>query len=384
MQARTTVNKSRPLAEIFNPQFPDDSDFAEQFHDRKFPWDHGLLSRSEEFWRDHYSFLKSRGYLLRYRYSPDWIPVPPSGPKFLLDQDVDKHPGLGSVFDVDATRISDGALVFIKKCEWKQVNLTRKYGSEPLASDLQNHCIPLIETILVPESPEVELVVMPYCDHWKKNPFQTVGQAVDFFSQICEVSCQLHTKAPLPRTHLTGMYIFLDPGNILVNASPDPESRSGVQQPVRYYLGDFEFIGTQLPCDARSRMLVEDPQAFVPECRSKDALYDPFAIDVFRVAWMMSEILDGGRRKNPDIRGFDFMRGLLADMMNDDPTKRPKMNEVVERLDHIQSGLWWWKSRARFAAADESFVMRFRSDVAHWAGQIIQMVKGTLAISTSL
>ena len=32
------------------------------------------LSEPEAWWRQHYDWLKHRGYLLRQRYSPDWKP----------------------------------------------------------------------------------------------------------------------------------------------------------------------------------------------------------------------------------------------------------------------------------------------------------------------
>lgn len=34
----------------------------------------GALASSEIWWRDHYQWLKGRGYLLRPRYAPDWVP----------------------------------------------------------------------------------------------------------------------------------------------------------------------------------------------------------------------------------------------------------------------------------------------------------------------
>jgi hypothetical protein len=35
---------------------------------------HSHLSEFEIWWRDHYNFLKDKGYKLRSRYSPDWVP----------------------------------------------------------------------------------------------------------------------------------------------------------------------------------------------------------------------------------------------------------------------------------------------------------------------
>jgi hypothetical protein len=34
----------------------------------------GHLVTTEFFWRDHYTWLKERGYTLRPRYAPDWVP----------------------------------------------------------------------------------------------------------------------------------------------------------------------------------------------------------------------------------------------------------------------------------------------------------------------
>ena len=34
----------------------------------------GTLLPGEDWWRDHYDWLKESGYLLRQRYHPDWVP----------------------------------------------------------------------------------------------------------------------------------------------------------------------------------------------------------------------------------------------------------------------------------------------------------------------
>ena len=38
------------------------------------PRDHSVLEPGELYWRDHYDWLQQRGYMLRPRYKPDWIP----------------------------------------------------------------------------------------------------------------------------------------------------------------------------------------------------------------------------------------------------------------------------------------------------------------------
>ena len=38
------------------------------------PFDHNALGSWEIFWRDHWDWLQQKGYLLRPRYKPDWVP----------------------------------------------------------------------------------------------------------------------------------------------------------------------------------------------------------------------------------------------------------------------------------------------------------------------
>jgi hypothetical protein len=36
--------------------------------------DYDELFITEKFWRNNFAYLKDRGYLLRPRFSPDWVP----------------------------------------------------------------------------------------------------------------------------------------------------------------------------------------------------------------------------------------------------------------------------------------------------------------------
>ena len=55
--------------------------FAEQEERRKaYPPESNLLPH-ETFWRDHQVWLQKKGYILRPRYHPDWVPSSLSGGK---------------------------------------------------------------------------------------------------------------------------------------------------------------------------------------------------------------------------------------------------------------------------------------------------------------
>jgi hypothetical protein len=100
---------------------------------------------------------------------------------------------------VDATRSSDGSYVVLKRCAridpsvvsgaLREGQIFEKLFREPLASDPKNHCIRLIEILQVPDDPATDLIVMPLLTPWQFThfPFVTIGEAVEFFSQIFEV-----------------------------------------------------------------------------------------------------------------------------------------------------------------------------------------------------
>ncbi|KAJ7162157.1 hypothetical protein C8R46DRAFT_1222299 [Mycena filopes] len=69
----------------------------------------GRLSSDELFWRDHYSWLKDQGYLLRPRYSPDWSAPWLENNKIPTTFEDSVTPP--STLLIDATRIADGSYI---------------------------------------------------------------------------------------------------------------------------------------------------------------------------------------------------------------------------------------------------------------------------------
>lgn len=100
---------------------------------------------------------------------------------------------------MDVTRISDGAPIMLKTASrnWHPVeaSIAQFLGSEPLLSNPQNHCVPIYAAFPVPEALQKQardengedVLVMPLLRPIFDPPFDTIGEAVDFFSQIFEV-----------------------------------------------------------------------------------------------------------------------------------------------------------------------------------------------------
>ena len=93
---------------------------------------------------------------------------------------------------MDATRLSDGQIVTIKKVKKSQTPLEestiRLFSTVPLTSDPHNHAIPLYDVLHSPLDANVTLLVMPYLSTVHDYKFTTVGEAVECFRQIFEVS----------------------------------------------------------------------------------------------------------------------------------------------------------------------------------------------------
>lgn len=93
---------------------------------------------------------------------------------------------------LDATRISDGKQVVLKKVNPSvhphEASFGRLYSSEPNTSDASNHCVPVYDVLDVSDDQDMILIIMPLLGPWFMPLFETVGEAVECFRQIFEVS----------------------------------------------------------------------------------------------------------------------------------------------------------------------------------------------------
>ena len=77
------------------------------------------------------------------------------------------------------------------------------------------------------------------------------------------------------------------------------------------------------------------------------------------------------------------MRPLIADMVQKDPSKRPTMDEVVQRFATIRAGLSTWKLRSRVVSKDEKVYLSVARGASHWMRQIGFIMRGIPAIPKS-
>jgi hypothetical protein len=88
---------------------------------------------------------------------------------------------------MEAIRIFDGKPVVMKRQLREEglyeFEINKLFSAEFLASNPRNHCVQLLDVIELPNDPPILVHLMLRFD---KPRFQTYGEFLTFFSQICE------------------------------------------------------------------------------------------------------------------------------------------------------------------------------------------------------
>jgi len=106
---------------------------------------------------------------------------------YLVDYVFQHRPNL-----VDARRISDDKLVYIKRVETgdQEQRIAVLLSSERLRGDPRNHSVDILDTFQDDKDEKISYIVMPFLRLMDNPPFETVGEVLDFADQILEVcSC---------------------------------------------------------------------------------------------------------------------------------------------------------------------------------------------------
>ncbi|KAG6884141.1 hypothetical protein C0993_000978 [Termitomyces sp. T159_Od127] len=360
----------------------------------------GQLGKKETFWRDHYNFLKDRGYTLRNRYSPDWVPSWKSQKNSSKSwRDCEDGQLIHYARVVDAVR-ADGSLVVLKEIEIdsnpEEIPIGKLFSSETLAKHPKNHCVPFLDVIEPFEGSGLAFVVMPYLLKTVNPPFETIGEVVAYFRQIFEGLEFMHNNhvshGDCKADNFMGDTVSLfkhppHPSTPYMRRDYRGEvslSTSRTKKPVKYYLIDFGLSKVCRPEDApHFRPPPWGGDKSVPEFSLPEAKpCDPFPVDVYCMGNSIRRYYTDGwdgfvKRK----QGFDFMEGLIDDMTNSDPQKRPSMTDVVLRFEEIIKGLDDKKLRSPVLDVGEK-LGAFRK-ISHWTTQWINKLRGIPAIPST-
>jgi len=332
----------------------------------------GDIGESEKWWVERQEALEQAGYLLRSRYRPDWKPSWVGTNKFFMNCEDAQIVGIR--LGMDATRISDGKQVMLKRLPHHEgpyeLEFNKLFSTDPLFSNPRNHCVQLLDVIRLPDEPPI--IVHPLLRPFYNPRLQTYGEFVTFFAQTCEGVQFMHENHVAHRD-CTSENIMLDPSNMYpesfhpaeIERSKDFRGKakwySRTRRPTRYLLIDF---GLSRRYDPANGPPLEIPlrggDKSAPEHRDMKTPCNPFPTDVYYLGNLVREYYI------QKYRGFEFMEPLVTDMVQDDPTKRPTMEQVVTRFSEIQGKLSTWKLRSRIARKHEHWPVTIWKSVYHW------------------
>ncbi|KAJ7256450.1 hypothetical protein B0H12DRAFT_1286187 [Mycena haematopus] len=357
--------------------------------------DFGVLHEGELFRYSRRDWLKDSGYLLRPRYQDGWAP-PWKQPIDALGHEEFQswaHPDV-----MDATVIADGSFVVMKYLELRapseELDIATWFSAEPQRSDPTNHCVPILRVLSDPKEPGWAIIVMPLLREYDKPRFDTVGEVVEFFKQIFEVMtlssgdsiyaqaqyCASTRDCSFPNILMDGASLYRVPFHpITQNRKRDYSGKvhpslTRTQNPVKYYITDFGLSRRYKP---------EERPPLEPTTRGGDKTApemvldacDPFPTDVYYLGNSIQhdflEDYDVDSRK----LGFEFMRPLVKDMIQTDPSQRPSMDEVVQRFNGIVHGLSSWKLRSRVVKRTDISLFGFYYNIPHWFRRISFIVR---------
>ncbi|TFY55072.1 hypothetical protein EVG20_g9454 [Dentipellis fragilis] len=330
---------------------------------RRFAKDPGIVGYSEIWWRDHYDLFLQLGYKLRSRFHPKWTP-PWQGTGRPYDKYEEGQRTLRPVI-MDATRDSDGAYVTLKmldlvrgRATMEEITINQYLSSEPLASDPHNRCAQALEVFKLPDEEQVYMMVMKSLRPFDNPVFATFGEAVAFFTQLFEGLQFLHEHKVAHRD-CCGSNIMMDatpmypkPWHpVKLDMRRDWKGKAKhftrTERPVKYYYVDYGLSQHFKPGSTSSWpplvLPVHGVDKTVPENQEDkyDTPCNPFATDIYYLGNLIRESF------MQKYYGFGFMKDLVADMVQDDPSKRPEINEVVTRFAKIRESLRSWKLRSR-------------------------------------
>ncbi|KAA1476398.1 kinase-like protein [Dentipellis sp. KUC8613] len=347
------------------------------------------LHRVERQWAKIQPWLQSKGYMLRPRFRPGWVPSWKGEGEVQVQQceDAIRHvvtEDAGSEVTIDAIRISDSRHVCLKRIPSRaedstEVAITEFLSQDEQRKDSRNHSIPLLDVI---RAPDHCFMVFPFCRPlmYHEPPFNTVGEVFDMVQQALEGIQYLH-ELRIAHRDCSIANILMDGDRIFPRGFhmdgyfEDARGHifSGLRTRtqvggVKYYIIDF---GESIKFGPTESVLIDvwsKATVHAPETLYKNRPpYDPFKADIFAMGESMKEL-----SVNEYAGYLDTLLPLFEAMTKDDPDRRLTASEVLERLHTIRRSYsrTALHGRVRHRRAEpENDVERMFHNTWHWTKQ---------------
>ncbi|KAJ7019349.1 hypothetical protein C8F04DRAFT_336368 [Mycena alexandri] len=297
-----------------------------------------LITLKEQLWADSYEFLLSRGYRLRPRYHPRWVPSwGAKGNPIRLESEDFLTSYAGDA--LDAVCLKTKQKVVLKRVGGKELALLRRLDG--LREDTRNRTIPLLDVVPLPGT-EWTVVVMPYCRRFNSPPFHCRGEFVDAMRQYIE-GLQFMHEHNVVHFDIAPQNMVMEESRLIPNGSHwcDPTTHSGfhshffawknrcaLHPAVQYYYIDFG-LSRHFPAGRKSARMKGTLRTFpmIPEL-SLTVPYNPFYVDVFQLGLAMGRLID----VYPALEDF---RTVAAGLTVDDPHARASLDEALKQMNCV-------------------------------------------------
>ncbi|KAH9913059.1 uncharacterized protein B0H18DRAFT_1126589 [Fomitopsis serialis] len=225
---------------------------------------------------------------------------------------------------IDATRMSDGKLVYIKRVRTgdTESQIASMLSSEPLSTEPRNHCVPILNMFQDDDDAAISYMVMPFLRLIDRPPMETGEEFVDFANQILEGLVFLREHGVAHRD--------CEYKNIMMDASAMyPKGFHPIKEMSSWWARMGTLRLSKIYAESRAVVGVAGRDQEVPEL-SEDDPYDPFKVDVFIIGNMLHNEFQ------KKYLNFDFLTPLVKSMTQPDPASRPSAQQALAQWQSIR------------------------------------------------
>ncbi|KAJ7113253.1 kinase-like domain-containing protein [Mycena crocata] len=302
------------------------------------------IEPEERFWVENQPFLLSRGYTLRPRYDPNWIPSwKRDARKARAFCEDDLEPFKSNV--LDAVRIADGKKVVLKRVATNshELAMIQLLTSNNMRADSRNRTIPLLDIINLPHEPETSLLVMMYGRRFHYPPFHCRKEFFDALRQLLQGMEFMH-EHNIVHGDAAAQNIMMDETLVVPKGSHFVRDRThkGYSRlftwtnrcsvsPVDYYYIDFglTFVFSVGIDHAKMIGYCGRWRKQIPEL-SDTVPYNPFKVDICRLGLTILDVI----KPYP---ALEIFVPLGRSMCDPDPSRRPTATTALAELDRLMA-----------------------------------------------
>ncbi|KAF8602471.1 kinase-like protein [Ceratobasidium sp. AG-I] len=349
------------------------------------------LSEAEKRWVSFQPYLLSKGYNLRPRYQPNWVP----SWKRTGEDPRNCEDGM-SAFPLrvlDATRIQDQRQVIVKMVApaddgregAEELDILRHFSNEPFKTDPRNHVVPCLDSFPIPNVQGGVFYVMPLLSRYRDPAFYDLSEVHDFLDQIFEGLEFLHENdvahcdIASPNIMMDGRSLYDEPFHP-VHQEHSLDARRLIypkylrsQRPVRYHYIDFGYATWFRNATSHRMVTGSRARERAPEQIAGNP-YDPFKADIYQLgAVIRRDII-------PKYKPLAFLLPLAREMTSQDPSTRPTLSSAHRSMTAQFVGLGGFRNRWPIIPLDATFGSKCRYILAGVATEVVIFFTGILKL----